>query len=291
MAAGRRLLIGLSGWVLAGTVHAAAFDPLGYGAAAKGMAGAYVAVAEDGTAAYWNPAALTLVREPQMTASLEDLYGLNLLRYATAGYTHPKVGGGTLSAHLLHLSPTGEADFLNYAESTYLLAYGRRLCDDCLSVGAGLRYYAATTGDARGSGLGFDLGLLWRPFSDRVRLGAVMQDANQPSIRWDTGARDPLPYTFRGGALVRVMSATDLAIQWDKRHFEKSHWRFGGAQRLLGNLVTLRAGLHRAGDQDQWGFSLGGGFRFKKLDVDYAWDDQEDLGNTQTISVALRFGS
>lgn len=281
--------VGLGLW---GAVAArGAFEPLGYGAAAKGMAGAYVAAAEDGTAAYWNPAALTLVQTPQFTASLEDLYGLHLLRYATAGYSQPKLGGGTMSAHLLNLSPTGEADFLSYAESTYLLAYGRKLCQDCVSVGATMKYYAATTDGARGSGLGFDLGLLWRPFSDRVRLGVVWQDANQPSVRWDTGARDTLPYTFRSGVLGRITSTTDLALQWDKRHFEQSHWRIGGAQRLLGKLVTLRAGIHRGGEQDQWGFSLGGGFRFKKLDVDYAWDNQDDLGNTQTMSVALRFGA
>ena len=118
----------------------AVFEPLGYGAAAKGMGGAYVALAEDGSAAYWNPAGLALVKNPELTASFEDLYGLDLLRYATAGYTHPGVGKGTVSAHLLHLDTVGEADFLKYAESTYLAAYGREICCAGLSVGAGMRY-------------------------------------------------------------------------------------------------------------------------------------------------------
>ncbi|HMU96838.1 MAG TPA: hypothetical protein PKB12_00995 [Elusimicrobiota bacterium] len=276
--------------LLAAPALRAAFEPLGYGAAAKGMGGAYVASAEDGTAAYWNPAGLALVRQPQLTASMEDLYGLGLLRYAAVGYTHPRLGGGTLSAHLLHLDTTGEADFYKYAESTYLVAYGKSLCQDCLSVGAGLRYYAAQGGGARGSGVGLDLGLLWRPFDDRLRLSAAWQDANQPSIRWDTGAEDLQPYTVRTGALFRLTTTTDLAAEWDKRRFEKAQWRFGGAQRLMKNLVTFRGGLHRGGDQEQWGFSVGGGFHFRTFDVDYAWDSQEALGNTQTMSLGLRFG-
>ncbi len=288
---GRRLSLAAAAMILAPAALHAAFDPLGYGAAAKGMGGAYVAAAEDGTAAYWNPAGLALVEYPQMTAAMEDLYGLGLLRYAAAGYTHPKVGGGTFSAHLLHLDTTGEADFFNYAESTYLLAYGRPLCEDCLSVGAGMRYYAATGGDARGSGVGFDLGLLWRVWDQRLRIGAAWQDANQPKIHWDTTANDVLPYTLRVGGLFRLTESTDLAAEWDKHHFEEAQWRFGGAQRLLRDLLTLRAGLHRGGDQPEWGFSLGGGLRLKKFDLNYAWDNQDSLGDTQTVSVVLRFGS
>jgi hypothetical protein len=81
-----------------------------------------------------------------------------------------------------------------------------------------------------------------------------------------------------------------LAAEWDKRRFEKAQWRFGGAQRLMKNLVTFRGVLHRGGDQEQWGFSVGGGFHFRTFDVDYAWDSQEALGNTQTMSLGLRFG-
>src|SRR5262245_484897 len=127
----------------------AAFEPLGYGAAAKGMGGAYSAIVEDGSAAYWNPAALSIVKRPQLTASMEDIQGLGLLRYGAFGYTHPRVGGGTLSIHLLHLGTTGEADFFKYAESTYMLSYGRPFREN-LHWGVGMRYYAALANDVKG---------------------------------------------------------------------------------------------------------------------------------------------
>lgn len=268
----------------------AAFDPLGYGAAAKGLGGAYVALAEDGSAAYWNPAGLARVEDSQFTASLEDLYGLGLLRYATAGYTQPRVGKGVISAHLLHLDTAGEADFVNYAESTYLVAYGRQVCCQSLSVGAGLRYYSATSDDTTGTGLGFDLGVLFRPWDGRVRLAAAWQDLNRPRIDWETGTRDRLPYTVRAGAALRLARGADVAAQYDKRYGEGAAWRFGVAQRLWRDTVSVRAGLHRTRGQGEWGAAFGGGLRFKKIEFDYAWDTQDSLGDAQTFSITVRFG-
>src|SRR5262245_57390470 len=94
--------------LLSVSLSKAAFDSLGYGAAGKAMGGAYTALAEEG-AAYWNPAALDLIRRPQLAAAYEDLFGLGLFRYTTLGYNHPHIGGGTLGIHLLRLSSIGEA--------------------------------------------------------------------------------------------------------------------------------------------------------------------------------------
>jgi hypothetical protein len=62
------------------------------------------------------------------------------------------------------------------------------------------------------------------------------------------------------------------------------------AQRFLGDAFTLRGGLHRSGGQDQWNMALGGGLRYRNFDFDYAWDTTDQLGNTQTLSLAMRFG-
>ena len=179
-----RTFVGVAGGIalFSSIVHAAAFEPLGYGAAAKGMGGAYAAIAEDGTAAYWNPAGLARVKDPQGTASYEDLYGLGLLRYGAFGYTHPNVGKGTLSANLLHMDTQGEAEFFNYAESTYMLSYGRKFWDGTVDLGTGFRFYSAHGPNIKGTGLGFDLGTVIRPFGDKLKLGVMWQDLNRPRI-------------------------------------------------------------------------------------------------------------
>ena len=47
---------------------------LGYGARAVGMGGAFVAVADDGNAGYWNPAGLSQLRQVEITSMYTSLY-------------------------------------------------------------------------------------------------------------------------------------------------------------------------------------------------------------------------
>ena len=112
----------------------------------------------------------------------------------------PGSGGETLSAHLFHLDTTGEADFYKYAEST--LSGGLRQPSARLPErGAGFPTAAAQGGGARGSGVGLDLAC-GVPSTTGLRLSAAWQDANQPSICWDTGAEDLQPHTRPDGRLV-----------------------------------------------------------------------------------------
>lgn len=286
----KRSLIALA--LLAGHASlcfADAFEPLGYGAAAKGSGGAYTALAEDGSAAYWNPANLSLVRKPQITSSFEDLYGLGLLRYTTLGYTHPNIGGGSFGFNLLRLQTVGEASFFTYAENTYMFSYGRHLWGP-FSVGAGMRFYSVAS-DQRATGLGFDAGLLYVPSSsDRLRIAVAGQDVNEPRIRWGTGAVDTLPPSWRAGLLYRFGPISDFTFDYGFRRHEDGDLRFGMAHHLVRRLFVLRAGMHRSKDQNEWNPSVGGGFHFKRLDLDYAWDHHEELGNSQTFALTFRFG-
>ncbi|MGE5599770.1 MAG: hypothetical protein ACM3XS_10355, partial [Bacteroidota bacterium] len=66
----KRCLILLVALVLVlSTASLASAAELGIGARAIGMGGAYVAVADDGTAAYWNPAAITQIKIVGITPS------------------------------------------------------------------------------------------------------------------------------------------------------------------------------------------------------------------------------
>jgi hypothetical protein len=280
-------LAGLTGFLWKQPAQAA-FEPLGYGAAAKGMGGAYTAAAVDGTAAYWNPAGLALLKAPELTASLEDLYGLGLLRYTAVGYAHPGLGGGTFGLHLLRLQTTGEASFYTYAENTYLLAHGRPLWR-AFYGGAALRYYAVAA-EQKGSGIGLDAGLLYRPRKDRYRLSLAVQDINQPKVRYGTGSADVLPWGARFGGLVKVGGFGELTAEENWRENEARTFRLGFASYFAGRRIVLRTGAHRADGQDEWNFAMGGGFRFKRLRVDYAWDHNDRLGNAQTIDFAFAFG-
>lgn len=86
---------------------AAAFLEIGVGARSLGMGGAYVAVANDGTAFYWNPAGLALLER----AELNFMYSANfggltdpLSSYNHAGLALPLPGEAALSINWIRLS-------------------------------------------------------------------------------------------------------------------------------------------------------------------------------------------
>ena len=68
-------VIGLStGYAADEGAHAAEFLSHGVGARALGMGGAFVAIADDATATYWNPAGLTKVKKHSFSAMYSDTF-------------------------------------------------------------------------------------------------------------------------------------------------------------------------------------------------------------------------
>lgn len=78
----------------AGDKYAAEFLKIGVGARALGMGEAFVAVADDGTAGYWNPAGLVFVRHREVSALHAEQFGA-LVNYDFASYVHPLEPGNT----------------------------------------------------------------------------------------------------------------------------------------------------------------------------------------------------
>lgn len=94
----KRCLILLTALVLVlSTASLASAAELGIGARAIGMGGAYVAVADDGTAAYWNPAAITQIKLVGITPSFAGAGNWTELQLAIDDSTYPpQIGNNNL---------------------------------------------------------------------------------------------------------------------------------------------------------------------------------------------------
>ena len=108
-----RLVPLLSLCLLAGGIHAAeaieissSFNPVGSGARATGMGGAFISVADDATAASWNPAGLVQLERPEV--SLVYSYFNRDQSYDSS--THPEVRSNDSSV---------DAHAINYASVAY----------------------------------------------------------------------------------------------------------------------------------------------------------------------------
>ena len=66
-----------------------AFPALGVGARALSMGGAFVALADDADATYWNPAGLAQLQSRQLSSTQSDLLGLGI-NYNWLSFVQPQ---------------------------------------------------------------------------------------------------------------------------------------------------------------------------------------------------------
>lgn len=217
---------------LAGGKYAAEFLRIGVGARALGLGGAFVAIADDASAPYWNPAGLSRAARPEMLFMHAEQFG-SIANHDFASFVQPLDASGAGSAVAISLvrfsvdnilvtrdayddlNHNGQPDpgepirpdrFYTDSDTEYalLLSYARAAADR-LSLGGNLKVIRQGLLDNTSFGMGLDLGLIWRPAAS-WSLGARLADATTTRISWDTGHRETLrPSLNVGGAWTREL--------------------------------------------------------------------------------------
>lgn len=83
--------------------NAAAFLELGIGARAMAMGEAFVGVANDGTAFYWNPAGISILQRAELAGMYASLFK-SLENHFHIGFTRPLYGAGAVSINWVRLT-------------------------------------------------------------------------------------------------------------------------------------------------------------------------------------------
>jgi hypothetical protein len=151
----------------AGTTSAN-FLEIGFGAAGNALGDAYVSIANDASAIYWNPAGLAqMSRSEVLFASQPWIVGMNTT-FGSVGIVVPNFG--TIGASII-LMDYGEMDVttMNMQEGTgekftakdmaLTVSYARNLAE-WFSVGASGKIVTSTIWHESASALAFDLGIL-----------------------------------------------------------------------------------------------------------------------------------
>lgn len=293
--------------------YAGEFLSLGMGARALAMGGAFVAVADDSSATYWNPAGLALMQKGE-GAFMHAYTFKGLVKVDTLSIAYPiskkygTISGGMLRVGVDDIKETGWTDpndpnrrpeiksTFNWADTGYYISYARQLLSR-IYIGFSTKIIRQGGGDWGGSGYGFDVGIMTNPLKN-LNLAVNFQDIYS-RVKWDTGAIDRFPvnakvglaYTFSLPSIEsKLVTAFDSDIK--KKGYDYSaqlsagsfsfdlHY---GAEFIYRNTLAIRAGAYRSN------FAAGAGLRFKMFTVDYAFQTHTDLGGSHRISAGVVF--
>ena len=264
-----------------------AFLSWGAGARSLGMGKAFVSIADDASATYWNPAGLAQIDRKEITALHAILWADTM--YDFISYVHPITGMGTVGGSITRLY-SGKFDGRDennistheFSDSQTALgaSYGKQIVD-VLALGASIKYVTHNLDDHKNGNFTFDIGAMYKsPMVEHLQVGLNLR--NLMGLRTGADTEDKLPLTLRFGfnyKLLRDKLALVIDLEKSKAplsyHFGTEYWAF--------QYLAVRFGI------DPEEFTLGFGIRYRDYGLDYAFATH-DLGGSHRLSASWKFG-
>lgn len=267
---------------------AGAFLNYGVGARGLGMGRAFAGIADDATAVYWNPGGLPLVHQNQAILQYGRLIDGNGYQYL--GYDHIFPYIGTLGLGMVYFSQGTAEETNTYGDVTgdfsnsqlgFLLGFGTDVTPE-LAAGATVKIVNQAMASKSATGLGLDLGLMYRPFTF-LNIGLAFQNLVAPAIKMvEVEERYPMNMVIGLGLKLfdnHFKADLDLAKNMEQSALKP---RFGVEVMPVQDLF-LRGGL------DDTEIAVGAGYRWMGFQLDYALGLQT-LELMHKVSLSYYFG-
>ncbi|MCK4223769.1 MAG: PorV/PorQ family protein [candidate division Zixibacteria bacterium] len=297
--------------------YAGEFLSLGVGARALGMGGAFVGVADDVTACFWNPSGLCQLNRKQLSLMHAETFG-SLLNQDFVAYAFPRVeetstsamafslqrlgGGGVKITDLekkgLEISDTNRVVLLgeeSHADYALFFSYSHQMKPQFF-WGANLKLIYRDVVTTSAFGIGADLGLLVKPCSF-LSLGANLMDLTSSLLFYDNGTTETINPTTKLGLAINhelkdfyLIFATDADVRYEGRKSAAQFWLGKiSADMHFGMEVSYKRKLAGRLGFDQGDFTAGVGFWINPtFGGDVAFLSHEELDNTYRISLLLK---
>ncbi len=150
-------------------ISTAQFLKIGIGARATAMGGAFVAIANDASALFWNPAGLVEIKQNQILFS-HNKWVVDINHEFFGGVYHlssnDAVGIAFTSLNTddmpvtTEVMPFGTGEYFKYGDIAVALSYSRKMTSQ-FSFGATIRYIEETLGKLKMRGVMIDLGTFY----------------------------------------------------------------------------------------------------------------------------------
>lgn len=278
---------------------AAPFLNVGIGARAIGMGGAYVSMANDATAMYWNPAGLALIPGNEAVFNHSEWIADISFDYAAVAINLGNAGVFGLHANFMtmgemerttELYPDGTGQKFNAGSYAMGISYARSLTDR-FTFGMNVKYVREYILNSSASGLAVDVGTSFvTPFRG-LRIGACISnfgtkmrmDGRDILVQHDIdpnreGSNDrinatlqtdayDMPLNLRVGVSYNVLQDLKRHTLWlavDAVHPSDNVEAVNvGAEYTLMNMFSLRGGYNSLGAADsEKGLTVGGGIKY-----------------------------
>lgn len=308
---------------------AAQFMKIDVGARAAALGGNFVALSDDPSALYWNPAGIALLGGPAFTASHVEWFVD--ITHDFVGFAVP-VGDGAFGVNVIALNtgrfeqtteekPEGTGIFVDYSGISIGFSYARQMTDR-FSFGLTGKYISEKAFNVSAQTAALDLGTLldvgYRSlrigmsitnFGGRMKLsgrdiltgvdrnldGVPDTDASLSTDSWS------LPLRFRVGMAMDLVGIAGALAENDNHrmtmtvdgvHPNDNVESLGlGLEYTWSEMASLRVGYK--GNHDTEDLTFGGGINLSisgvDLGVDYSFSDMGDLEDVQRASITLLF--
>lgn len=283
----------------------------GAGARSLAMGRAFMAISDDASATYWNPAAMSqIVRK--------ELMGLNVklwedTDYNFLSYVHPTAKFGVFGINYTALRSGGfisapwdkmnESDWYQKVlsagygkfedkQEAVTIAYGKKVLENYiqnLSGGIATKFISRQLDTSKDNHFSFDVALFLESLNSYpISLGFKLQ--NLLTFSYPAGVTDDrFPLTFRFGVGYKTLrDRMILALDFDKMMKANIGWHVGAEYWLL-DFAAVRMGFEgQASELNE--SAVGLGLKYKNYGFDYAFALHE-LGTSHRFSGTFRFGA
>jgi hypothetical protein len=336
LAAALLVLCALAGWTI--RVHAqlvpnlggqragiSAFQFLkvGVGARGVGMGESFVAIANDASALYWNPAGLAQSTENQLFAAHTAYVAEIQQDYLGVTYHLTDADAVGLSLTSLHMAdmeittetqPLGTGRYFSFGDVGIGFSYARKMTDQ-FSFGATVRYVEETLDILKMRSVMIDLGTYYWTGLGTTRFAVVISNFGADVAPVGTATQldgtevgtfqsFSLPTLFKLGFAMEPWTAEDqrmtASVQLNHPNDNAESVRLG-MEYAWQEMFFLRGGLKRtigqkllaADETSEESFTLGAGFRVETgvttVQADYAFANFDRLGSVHRISLTVTY--
>lgn len=278
----------------------------GAGARSLGMANAFVGMANDGSAIYWNPAGLSLIKRRELNTFYAFLY--EGIGYEYISYVHPldfklqlfpygreeemreedlnlgSVGIAFVGLHSGDINRRDEnnVDLGNFSnnQTALIFSYGKELIKD-FSLGLNLKIIYHQLDSYQGVAAGLDLGSLYKLNVLPVTFGLRIQNLISPKIKLKNTSEE-YPMGIRAGLSYQLLTPLVVSFDVDKTGNRGIKFAFGG-EYTFNEMIALRFGVNNNE------VTSGLGIEYKNMKVDYAFAYHNPGAEYYSLGTSHRF--